>query len=59
MLKKHHAHAVFFVTGTMTSRYPELVKRIVAEGNEVGVHTFSHPDLPKVTEPHALVCVPQ
>jgi cellulose synthase/poly-beta-1,6-N-acetylglucosamine synthase-like glycosyltransferase/peptidoglycan/xylan/chitin deacetylase (PgdA/CDA1 family) len=45
VLKKHHAHAVFFVTGTMTSRYPQLVRRMVAEGNEVGVHTFSHPDL--------------
>ncbi|QIY71374.1 glycosyltransferase [Streptomyces sp. RLB1-33] len=45
VLKKHHAHAVFFVTGTMTSRYPELVKRIVAEGHEVGLHTFNHPDL--------------
>ncbi|MEV0741809.1 bifunctional polysaccharide deacetylase/glycosyltransferase family 2 protein [Streptomyces sp. NPDC050549] len=45
VLKKHHAHGVFFVTGTMTSRYPDLVKRIVDEGNEVGVHTFSHPDL--------------
>lgn len=45
VLKKHHAHAVFFVTGTMTSRYPDLVKRIVAEGHEVGLHTFNHPDL--------------
>ncbi|MFJ3229435.1 glycosyltransferase [Streptomyces sp. NPDC086787] len=45
VLKKHHAHAVFFVTGTMTSRYPELVRRIVAEGHEVGLHTFNHPDL--------------
>ncbi|MFJ8024260.1 glycosyltransferase [Streptomyces sp. NPDC096311] len=45
VLKKHHAHAVFFVTGTMTSRYPELVKRMVAEGHEVGLHTFNHPDL--------------
>ncbi|MFD3586452.1 glycosyltransferase [Streptomyces sp. NPDC058683] len=45
ILKKHHAHAVFFVTGTMTSRYPQLVRRMVAEGHEVGVHTFSHPDL--------------
>jgi cellulose synthase/poly-beta-1,6-N-acetylglucosamine synthase-like glycosyltransferase/peptidoglycan/xylan/chitin deacetylase (PgdA/CDA1 family) len=44
-LKEYHAHAVFFVTGTMTTRYPELVKRIVAEGHEVGVHTFNHPDL--------------
>ena len=26
VLKKHHAHAVFFVTGTMASRYPDLVR---------------------------------
>jgi cellulose synthase/poly-beta-1,6-N-acetylglucosamine synthase-like glycosyltransferase/peptidoglycan/xylan/chitin deacetylase (PgdA/CDA1 family) len=45
VLRKHHAHAVFFVTGTMTSRYPDLVRRMVAEGHEVGVHTFDHPDL--------------
>ncbi|MDQ0930428.1 polysaccharide deacetylase family protein [Streptomyces turgidiscabies] len=45
VLKKHHAHAVFFVTGTMTSRYPELVRRMVDEGHEVGLHTFNHPDL--------------
>ncbi|MFE5143470.1 glycosyltransferase [Streptomyces fagopyri] len=45
VLKKHHAHAVFFVTGTMASRYPELVRRMVEEGHEVGLHTFNHPDL--------------
>ncbi|MGR6970723.1 glycosyltransferase [Streptomyces cynarae] len=45
VLKKHHAHAVFFVTGTMASRYPDLVARMVAEGHEVGLHTFNHPDL--------------
>ncbi|MEW2562727.1 glycosyltransferase [Streptomyces griseorubiginosus] len=45
VLKKHHAHAVFFVTGTMSSRYPDLVRRMVDEGHEVGLHTFNHPDL--------------
>ncbi|MER5176846.1 glycosyltransferase [Streptomyces sp. NPDC002896] len=45
VLAEHHAHAVFFVTGTMASRYPELVQRMVAEGHEVGLHTFNHPDL--------------
>ncbi|GGL72192.1 bi-functional transferase/deacetylase [Streptomyces fumigatiscleroticus] len=45
VLKKHNAHAVFFVTGTMASRYPDLVKRMVDEGHEVGLHTFNHPDL--------------
>ncbi|MEU1934053.1 glycosyltransferase [Streptomyces coeruleorubidus] len=45
VLKKHDAHAVFFVTGTMASRYPDLVGRMVAEGHEIGLHTFNHPDL--------------
>ncbi|MFE0102796.1 glycosyltransferase [Streptomyces sp. NPDC059009] len=45
VLKEHHAHGVFFVTGTMASRYPDLVQRMVDEGHEVGLHTFNHPDL--------------
>ncbi|WAZ22098.1 glycosyltransferase [Streptomyces cinnabarinus] len=45
VLKKHDAHAVFFVTGTMASRHPDLVRRMVEEGHEVGLHTFNHPDL--------------
>lgn len=44
-LKKYDAHGVFFVTGTMASRYPDLVERMVKEGHEVGLHTFNHPDL--------------
>ncbi|MEV7870507.1 bifunctional polysaccharide deacetylase/glycosyltransferase family 2 protein [Streptomyces sp. NPDC088124] len=44
-LKKYNAHGVFFITGTMASRYPDLVKRMVDEGHEIGLHTFNHPDL--------------
>ncbi|WP_371606397.1 glycosyltransferase [Streptomyces sp. NBC_01213] len=44
-LRKNHAHGVFFVTGTMASRHPELVRRMVDEGHEIGLHTFNHPDL--------------
>ncbi|WP_434600401.1 bifunctional polysaccharide deacetylase/glycosyltransferase family 2 protein [Streptomyces sp. A5-4] len=44
-LKEYKAHGVFFVTGTMASRHPGLVERMVREGHEVGLHTFSHPDL--------------
>ncbi|MEU4348793.1 bifunctional polysaccharide deacetylase/glycosyltransferase family 2 protein [Streptomyces sp. NPDC023838] len=44
-LKKYHAHGVFFVTGANAARYPDLVKRMVDEGHEVGLHTFNHPDL--------------
>ncbi|MGW0535743.1 polysaccharide deacetylase family protein [Streptomyces sp. NPDC003032] len=45
VLKKHRAHGVFFVTGTMASRHPDLVQRMVDEGHEIGLHTFNHPDL--------------
>ncbi|MCF3964900.1 bifunctional polysaccharide deacetylase/glycosyltransferase family 2 protein [Streptomyces fuscigenes] len=45
ILHANGAKATFFVTGTNTARHPGLVKRMVAEGNEVGIHTFDHPDL--------------
>lgn len=35
----------FFLVGSMVSRYPGIVKDMVEEGNEVGVHTFTHVDL--------------
>ncbi|MGW1886743.1 bifunctional polysaccharide deacetylase/glycosyltransferase family 2 protein [Streptomyces sp. NPDC001970] len=49
-LKEFDAHAVFFVTGTMASRHPDLVERMVAEGHEIGLHTFNHPDLAYQTQ---------
>nr|WP_172384453.1 bifunctional polysaccharide deacetylase/glycosyltransferase family 2 protein [Streptomyces sp. MNP-20] len=45
VLAEHDAHGVFFATGTMASRHPGLVARMVREGHEVGLHTFNHPDL--------------
>ncbi|MFJ9621511.1 bifunctional polysaccharide deacetylase/glycosyltransferase family 2 protein [Streptomyces sp. NPDC101181] len=44
-LKEHGAHGVFFVTGAMAARHPDLVRRMVEEGHEIGLHTFGHPDL--------------
>ncbi|ARF72843.1 bi-functional transferase/deacetylase [Kitasatospora albolonga] len=44
-LKEYDAHGVFFVTGTMAARHPDLVRRMVDEGHEIGLHTFNHPDL--------------
>ncbi|UWE12201.1 bifunctional polysaccharide deacetylase/glycosyltransferase family 2 protein [Actinacidiphila bryophytorum] len=45
VLAKEHIQADFFVTGSMTTRNPALIRRIVAEGHEIGVHTYTHPDL--------------
>lgn len=45
VLRKHHVHATFFIVGTQAIAHPEIVKQIVADGNELGVHTLTHVDL--------------
>ncbi|MCT4594282.1 MAG: polysaccharide deacetylase family protein [Anaeromicrobium sp.] len=42
LLEKYHAKATFFVIGKHVKLYPEVVKRQVLSGHEVGNHTFSH-----------------
>ena len=44
-LRRHRVHATFFVIGTAAADHPELIRRILAEGHEVGVHTLTHADL--------------
>jgi peptidoglycan-N-acetylglucosamine deacetylase len=39
-LRRRGAHATFFLIGERASAHPELVARIVAEGHEVGNHTW-------------------
>ncbi|NLL77599.1 MAG: polysaccharide deacetylase family protein [Clostridiales bacterium] len=49
-LKKHHAHATFFVVGHYLESAPDLVKRMVAEGHCVGNHTYHHLDMSKISD---------
>lgn len=44
-LKSLHVHATFFLIGRDAEQWPEITRRIVADGNEVADHTYSHPDL--------------
>ena len=48
-LKELQAPAVFFVTGAAGEEHPELLRRIVEEGHELGHHTFTHPDLCRIS----------
>ena len=41
-LKKFNAKATFFVVGDNVRKHPELYQRIVAEGHQVGNHTYNH-----------------
>jgi cellulose synthase/poly-beta-1,6-N-acetylglucosamine synthase-like glycosyltransferase/peptidoglycan/xylan/chitin deacetylase (PgdA/CDA1 family) len=45
VLREHGVHATFFVTGTSAIRHPELLRRMAAEGHEIGIQTLTHADL--------------
>jgi cellulose synthase/poly-beta-1,6-N-acetylglucosamine synthase-like glycosyltransferase/peptidoglycan/xylan/chitin deacetylase (PgdA/CDA1 family) len=48
VLRRNHVHATFFVVGTEVAAHPDLARRIVAEGHQIGIHTFTHPDLARL-----------
>jgi len=43
ILRERKVTATFFLCGKNVERYPEIARRIVAEGHTVGNHTYSHP----------------
>jgi peptidoglycan/xylan/chitin deacetylase (PgdA/CDA1 family) len=45
VLARYHAHATFFQIGSNVNEHPELARRVVAEGHEIGSHTFTHAEL--------------
>ena len=48
ILKKENVPATFFVIGKNGQSYPDLLRREVNEGHEVGNHTFTHPNLGEI-----------
>jgi cellulose synthase/poly-beta-1,6-N-acetylglucosamine synthase-like glycosyltransferase/peptidoglycan/xylan/chitin deacetylase (PgdA/CDA1 family) len=42
VLARHHAHATFFEVGSRVNRYPQITRQVLAAGNEIGSHTFTH-----------------
>jgi peptidoglycan/xylan/chitin deacetylase (PgdA/CDA1 family) len=57
ILKSYGFTATFFITGNnngkgeidITSPYPDLIKRMIAEGHQVASHTWSHYSLSNIT----------
>ena len=45
VLRQNHAHATFFVVGKKVLEHPELAREMVADGNEIGNHSMTHPRL--------------
>jgi len=45
ILKREHATATFFLIGLQTQKFASLARRIYDDGNTIGNHTFTHPDI--------------
>jgi poly-beta-1,6 N-acetyl-D-glucosamine synthase len=48
VLARHDVKATFFTTGSRVAAHPDIVRRIVADGHDIGNHTFTHADLAAV-----------
>lgn len=42
VLQRHHVKATFFLVGERAQAHPDIVRRLVAEGHTIGIHTWQH-----------------
>jgi cellulose synthase/poly-beta-1,6-N-acetylglucosamine synthase-like glycosyltransferase/spore germination protein YaaH/peptidoglycan/xylan/chitin deacetylase (PgdA/CDA1 family) len=50
VLQEKHATATFFLIGIQTDKFSGIAKRIYNEGNTIGNHTFTHPDVSNISD---------
>ncbi len=50
LLAQHHIHATFFVLGECAQQNEKILERAAREGHEIGNHSWSHPDLAKMSD---------
>jgi cellulose synthase/poly-beta-1,6-N-acetylglucosamine synthase-like glycosyltransferase/peptidoglycan/xylan/chitin deacetylase (PgdA/CDA1 family) len=45
ILKEKKVPSTFFMIGSAMEAHPDLVQRVLADGHEIGNHTYTHPNL--------------
>lgn len=50
VLRDEGVPATFFLIGKDAQQWPEITRRIEADGNEIADHTYTHPDLDKESD---------
>ena len=50
ILKKHNVKATFFMTGGWVESYPDDVKRILADGHDLGNHSENHKNMSQLSD---------
>lgn len=49
ILKKYNIKATFFVVGQNAQANPDIIQRIYNEGHEIGNHSYTHPNIGKIS----------
>ncbi len=49
VLQSHGVSASFFITGQWAEKNPDICRKIINEGHEVGNHSYDHPDLTRIS----------
>lgn len=49
ILKENDVKATFFLCGYWVEKYPEEVKKIAAEGHDLGNHSATHPHMSRIS----------
>jgi cellulose synthase/poly-beta-1,6-N-acetylglucosamine synthase-like glycosyltransferase/peptidoglycan/xylan/chitin deacetylase (PgdA/CDA1 family)/spore germination protein YaaH len=49
ILKQKNVHATFMMIGEQAQDNVSLMKRVMAEGHEIGNHTWTHPDISEIS----------
>ncbi len=50
LLAQRNIKATFYVVGTNAKEYPNIIRRMINEGHEIGNHTKSHPYLTNMSD---------
>ncbi len=55
ILRARNVKATFYVIGKNVDLYPGIVRRAVAEGHEIGNHTYTHPKLSSLSNERVMM----
>ena len=53
ILKKHCIKATYFLVGIYAEKHPDLVRAIAAQGHIIGTHSYTHPNLRRLSTSRA------
>jgi peptidoglycan/xylan/chitin deacetylase (PgdA/CDA1 family) len=54
IFREAEGKATFFMIGEQMDKYPEMVKKVVEQGHEIGNHTYTHPKLSQLSPAECL-----